>query len=49
MIVDFGAVDVTFSPGERLEVRIAALDTSGDDMWLAYGTRAYNGRILIDD
>jgi hypothetical protein len=45
--LNVGAVDVTLQVGERLELRIAALADSQDDMWLAFGTRDEHSQIHL--
>ncbi len=44
--LDLGALDLVLAAGERLELRIAVLDGSGDDAWLAFGT--HRNRSWID-
>lgn len=47
--VKFGKIDVTFAAGDRLELRIAALDDSEDDMYLAYGTTGQDSVLKFKD
>lgn len=47
--VPLGDIATTIEPGDRLQLRVAALGESDDDMWLAFGTDAYSSSIHFDD
>ena len=48
-IIELEGIDAVFQVGDTLELRIAILDDSEDDAWLAFGTRDYDGRIRLAD
>jgi hypothetical protein len=45
----FPGVDETILVGQRIEVRVAVLDSSETDGWFAFGTAAYDSRLKIGD
>ena len=46
--IDLGEIDTLVLIGETIELRVAVLDDSEDDAWLAFGTEDYAGRIRFD-
>ncbi len=46
--LQLGRVDHSFAAGDRLELRVAALDSSEDDMWVAFGTEDLDSRLQFE-
>lgn len=45
--IDLGSVSYAFRSSRRMMLKVAVLDTSDDDLWLAYDTTTYNSCLTI--
>ncbi|NND73576.1 MAG: HD domain-containing protein [Ilumatobacter sp.] len=47
--VSLGSVQAKFAPGDEIELRVATLEESEADMWLAYGTTVFPSSLTFGD